>query len=394
MGSTLSKNESERTDSPSSVRYLVSVLERRIHSGQYPHGQWLPTERTLCEEFALGRPAVRQAIGELERRRLVRRSARHRPVVWRDDSGTARSVLPTNGRKSIGLWISGDPSDPGPMAMTRSILQALPSEQYRLVMTCPQNESRISAVQAEAQVLHRLATDDDCAGLILWYLGGSANTPALEAFRAQGKPLVFVDRKPPTGFEADYVGVQNTTAAMEAVQHLLSQGHRDIAHITNAEGTSAVIERHLGYEQALQAVGIPFRPDLVLSSDLIPNDEAGEQQHWRQVAARFLALPSPPTAAFAVNDYTASRFIRALRENAVRVPDDVAVIGFDNSERWRHQEAPFMSSVSQPFEQIGAEAVSLLRERLEGTPGTTYRHVLMNAPLVVRQSSEQQRSQV
>jgi DNA-binding LacI/PurR family transcriptional regulator len=394
MGSDLlTGKKSERTDTPSSVRYLVAVLEERIRSGQYPQGQWLPPQRPHGEEFALGRAAVRQAISELESRCLVRRSARHRPVVWQEDDikRPAASTSEPRNRKSIALWISGDPSDPGPVAMTRSILQALPGDQYRLILTCPQDEAQINAVQAEAQTLHRLAVDDDCTALILWYLGGSANIPALEEFRAQGKTLLFVDRKPPSGFDADYVGIQNQIAAADAVRYLISRGHRNIVHITNTEPASAVAEREAGYRQALSEAGIGLWSEFVLRSDLFWKDAVEEQEHWSDLVKRFLSLPGPPTAVFAVNDYTASRFIRALRSSGRRVPEDVAVIGFDNSERWRHTETPFITSLSQPFEQIGTEAVKLLRERLEGPPSNTYRHVLMNASLVVRKSSEHDR---
>jgi DNA-binding LacI/PurR family transcriptional regulator len=99
------------------------------------------------------------------------------------------------------------------------------------------------------------------------------------------------------------------------------------------------------------------------------------------------SLPEPPTAVFAINDYTAWRFIQTWRSLGGKVPKDIAVVGFDNTERWSAME-PFMTSVSQPFEQIGREAAKLLLLRCDHSVTQTYRHVLLPAELVIRGSSE------
>lgn len=366
-----------------SVRYIVSVLAERIRSRHYSQGQRLPSERDLCVEFSVSRPTVRQAIDELENCNLIRRLVGHRPVVWDSEIPIVNTEVRT--RRSIALWITGNPRDLGPMAMARSIHQALTGDTYRLVMACPHGGGEEDILDSERAGLLQLADDEDIAGVIVWYLGGAKNLPALQKLRERGKLMVFVDRQPPTEIEADFVGVYNELSAFEAVQYLIQLGHRYIAHITNLEAISSVRERFAGYQKALREAGIPFRPELVYPGNLYKQIPDRDENHWNRVIDLFLQMPGPPTAVFAVNDYSAMCFVETARRRGLRVPEDVSVIGFDNSERWS-VGTPFLTSVSQPFEQMGAEAVKLLEQRLRGETTSAYRHIMLTAPLVVRTS--------
>jgi LacI family transcriptional regulator len=367
-----------------SVRYLVSILTERIRTGVYPRGQWFPSERALCAEFGVCRPTVRKAFDELESRNLLRRAARHRPIVW-DGAETEETAARATGRRSIALWVSGHPGDHGPVAMTRTIYETLAGPDYtdfRLIVACAPAGSLAESIRGEQQALRQFAEDEDIVGALIWTLGGEESREALEAFRQRGKPLIFVDRQPPRGFEADFVGVHNEYAAAEAVHHLLNQGHRYIVHITNQDPASSVQERLEGYRRALREAGEPYRPELVLPGEFRDSDP---DRYWRELVRTYRRLPGPPTAVFAVNDYAANRFIQALREGGLCIPEDVAVVGFDDSERWQ-SAPPFLSSVSQPFEEMGREAVHLLKERLE-YGGSTYRHLLLPTTLKIRASS-------
>jgi DNA-binding LacI/PurR family transcriptional regulator len=357
-------------------------------------------------------------------RNLIQRTAGHRPIVWNQITEVAvAEKVGTNGNsphtsvvasehdtasegvssavarttevnaQSVGLWIvannsldAGVPWDLGPIALTNGVYKGLAVHEkpLRLVMACPQGTRHTEVIQSEANALIRLAEDEDIAGAILWYLGGEDNRYALERLRSARKALVFVDREPPPGFEADFVGVHNVFAAATAVRYLIGLGHRNIVHLTNSDRASTVSERMQGYQEALRESGIAFRPEYVVQGPF--KSERDEEQIWAELIEYLRALPEPPTAAFAVNDYAAFRLIRALRSVGLRVPEDMAVVGFDDSERWSSLD-PFMTSVSQPFEQIGSEAARLLMARLSQPQVQTYRHVLLSASLVVRGSS-------
>ena len=367
-------------DHSASVEHLITVLVERIRAGVYLHGHWLPSERALSDEFSVCRPTVRQALAELENRGLLRRTARHRPVVWNTGS---HADMARHG--NIGLWVAGGPGDYGPNAIARAVGQTLGMDGPRLVVAYPYHDSQERAIRSETDTILRLAEAKDIAGLILWHLGGESNRDALETFRAQGKPLIFVDRRPPLGFDADYVGVDNHQAAADAVRHLIRLGHRHIVHITNSDHASSVRERLDGYRTALEEARIPYRPEYVLNSDFFVMASSDQARHWSHIVAEFLNLPDHPTAVFALNDYSAFSMLYALRDAGKRVPEDVALVGFDDSDRWWSRR-PFMTSISQPFENIGVEAVCLLQERLTAGGGS-YRHILLPAPLVIRESS-------
>lgn len=376
--------DSEMLKSPS-VSHIVAVIEEHIQTGKYPDGRWLPSERELADAFGVSRITVRSAVAELEARNLVVRSPRCRPLVRRALTTPAVPSIERSERsqKNLVFWNWTGPGDPGGAAMTRGIQHALDPEEYRLIVSGPDRESPDSVLRSEKRFLERVASDPDIAGVILWYLGGRANIPALQTLRDAGKPMVFIDRRPPAGFDADYVGMDNEMAAREVVRHLIRQGHTRIAHLTNQEHASTVAERLRGYQRALEEAGLPFRPELV-----VPHTETvqGRPEVSRELLETLIGLPQPPTAVFAVNDYAALHFITALRAHGLRVPEDMAVAGFDGLERWWPGE-PFLTTAMQPFDRMGEQALELLLRRITGDPPTIYQHIMLDAPLKVHAST-------
>lgn len=375
---------SPRTDpscSPAAA-FIAETLAERIRAGRYRAGERLPAERGLAEEFRVSRATFRQALAELERRGLLRREPGCRPLV----AGEAARPAARAGRRSIGLWIPSNPNNFGGAMTTRGVQGALDPAAYRLVIGGMSGIGFDAAIRSEAEALLRMAEDEDIAGIILWYLGDRTNLPALAAVRAAGIPLVFVDRRPPAGFEADHVGVENEFSAREVVSHLVSLGHRRIAHLTNADPASTVVERLAGYRQALAAAGLPLRPEWVLTAPFVRPGSDHYPPAYAEIVDRLLALPERPTAVFAVNDYHALSLSEALRERGLAVPGDMAVAGFDDVERWSPGRS-FLTSARQPFEQMGAAAAKLMLARLEGEPQNNTRHILLHAPLVAREST-------
>lgn len=380
----MSRRASHKLVSPSVV-VIANTLRERMLLGEYRENSWLPTERELAEEFGVSRTIVRRAIEELERQGLVVRSPRCRPVVRRNSPS---SSLSERRRLTLGLWLWPSATFPGASATLRGIYKTLDANRYRLVIESPVDTEWRQVVRSEVQFLERITHDRDVAGAILWYLGGEANLPALQNARAAGIPLVFLDRRPPEGFPADYVGVDNRYAAAQVVHHLISRGHRHIAHITNVDNASTVHERLQGYRDALQEAGIPFRPELVLTETGSP--EAGYQSVYEALATQLLQLPGPPTAVFCVNDMLALRLVDALRDRGVRVPEEVAVAGFDGLERWL-PGTPFLTTANQPFERIGEWATRLLLQRIEEGDKGVYQQVILEAPLSIHASTRPSR---
>ena len=364
------------------VHHIADSLEQRIVQGLYQSGQRLPTERSLAEEFQVSRILVRSAIKEIERRELVTCAAGCRPVVRGVHQLSQRSA-PVAARRSLALWAWPSPAWQGSIMIVKGIRQTLDHDDFRIVLESAIGDTFDDLLQSEDQFLRRIGNDHDIEGVILWYLGGSRNRPALEALRAKNVPMVFLDRLPPMGFEADFVGVDNVRAADQVVKHLIARGNRSIAHVTNLDTASTIMERYAGYCRAMERAQLPVRNELFVR-DSLTGDRA---ESTVAVLENLLALPDPPTAIFAVNDEVAFRVMAALRTLGKRIPEDVAVAGFDGVEHWR-PEAPFLTTACQPFEQMGAKAVDLLLERISVGATGSYRHVLLEAPLHIGGSTQ------
>lgn len=370
--------------------HIAEAIETRIRSGLYRQGHWLPTERILAEEFNVSRSTLRQAIVALEERNLVQRAAGCRPLIRMDSpagigSEEKRPDVRVE-RRSIGLWITGDPTDRGGAMTMRGVQRALNSDTFRLVVGNPLSPDQERCIQDEARSLTGLARDTDIAGIILWYLGGAVNLPVLESLRAAKIPLVFLDRLPPEGFDGDFVGIDNKHASAEITEHLISHGHTRIAYVSTLEQASTVVERMAGYRSALAHAGIHFDRKLVFNFAEPDAAETQKRKSVDEILDRVLAMPERPTAIMAVNDHTAFQILRGLQARGVHISQEIAVAGFDDVERWTLGH-PVLTTVSQPFERMGMTAVRLLLRRLELGEKSPFRHVLLDACVTVREST-------
>lgn len=371
------------------VQYIAQVLEERVHTGVYPAGFRLPSERTLADEFGVSRVIIRQVIEEVERRGLLHRLARCRPIIRdiKENGGSITEETPdkesvSSVRRGIAVWLWPGLNSPSAAMIIRGIRQALPPRSFRLLLESPLDTREAFYVRSEAEFLHRVAEDHDVAGVLLWYLGGEENIPALQHIRQSGIPMVFLDREPPHGFEADYVGVDNLRAAEIATRHLISLGHRRILHVTNSERVSTVMERLRGYERAMERAGLSIRPEWIIRDEGgKPDDPEYGQRLVHQAVLSLLRSDEPPTAVFCVNDFEAFFLLDALKQAGVHVPEQISVMGFDGMERWRPGR-PTLSTVWQPFDRVGECAVERLLYRLENGTQTPVRHQILDVELI------------
>lgn len=168
-------------------------------------------------------------------------------------------------------------------------------------------------------------------------------------------PIVLINSIHP-GLPVDTITPANREGSMLAMQYLLDKGHRRILYAT-CSGRETLRTRHNTYRDMLAYAGIPYDPALVIEVPISHVDTTHAVMH------EFLSQ-SPPhfTAAFCVNDYAALAFIRALRENGYRVPDDVSVVGFDDMSMVAFTDPP-VTTVRIECEEIGARAVRELLAR-------------------------------
>jgi LacI family transcriptional regulator len=166
-----------------------------------------------------------------------------------------------------------------------------------------------------------------------------------------GFPVVLIDdqhQRP----DMPCVGVDNRVGAAAAVRHLLHLGYRQIAHIQGPPQYQCSQERYEGYQQALAEAGLTINPAHVLQGDF-------QVASGRACASQVLSLTERPSAIFAANDHMAWGVLEYAEEQGLRIPEDVAVVGFDDTPPSRHKHPP-LTTIRQPFQEMGQRAAELL----------------------------------
>jgi LacI family transcriptional regulator len=204
-------------------------------------------------------------------------------------------------------------------------------------------------------------------------------------FRRRQLPLVLVDMYHP---EFDSITVNNQAGAYLAAQHLIRLGHRRLAMITGHLDCAPAQHRHRGFKKALHEAGIPVSEDLLISSDSLPGEAVrvndGFNKDTGYLAMRqLLALNGKrPTGVFIASDIQAMGAMKAVQESGLRVPHDLAIVGFDDIEL---AEYAGLTTMRQPMFQMGEHAVERLMALIDD-PNAPRQHQRIGTELVIRES--------
>jgi LacI family transcriptional regulator len=241
---------------------------------------------------------------------------------------------------------------------------------YRVLLCNSEGDLRLERAYIEDLVAHRVE------GLLLAPANDETRHSIFPLLRG-GFPLVLLDRSLPDS-DCDLVVSDSVTGARRMTEHLIAVGHRSIAHLTDADDTSTGRDRLQGYREALSAAGIAPRDDLVFRTTV---DRLGGYR----AAQEALALDPRPSAIFAVNNMTAVGAMQALRERGLAVPEDMALVCFDDVEHLAVL-SPFLTVVDQPAETLGSLGAQLLLERIAGKAGQRSRRIVLQTDLILRRS--------
>jgi LacI family transcriptional regulator len=241
---------------------------------------------------------------------------------------------------------------------------------YRVLLCNSEGDLRLEREYIEDLVSHRVE------GLLIAPASDHSRHSVFPLLR-RNFPVVLLDRALPD-LDCDLIVSDSASGARRLVEHLIAIGHRDIAHLTDADDTSTGRERLKGYREALEAAGIPYRDELVFRTTV---DQIGGYRAAQQV----LSLEQLPTAIFTVNNMTVVGAMRALRERGLAVPEDMALVCFDDVEHLAVL-SPFLTVIDQPAETFGSLGAQLLLERISGKAGPRSRRIVLQTDLVVRSS--------
>ncbi len=220
-------------------------------------------------------------------------------------------------------------------------------------------------------------------GLLLSISRETTNFDHIESIISKGLPIVFYDRMY-TNPNTSKVIVDDYVGAKEAVLHLIEQGFKRIAHLEAAPGLQIAVDRKRGYIDALKENNIPVKENMIIEC---PN---GSLEDGKKATKKLLSLASPPDAIFANNDLLAMGAMLSIKENGLKIPEDIALMGFSN---WFFSQLldPPLSSVDQPGFEMGQEAARLLirqiemkdKDQFEVQPETK----ILKTRLIIRESS-------
>jgi LacI family transcriptional regulator len=215
-------------------------------------------------------------------------------------------------------------------------------------------------------------------GVLLVPAGGSGG--GVGFLQGHGVPVVLIDRIIP-GYQMDVVRGDSVQGSYVLTRLLLDLGHRTIAILAGPAGVSTAGERVRGYRMALAEAGID--PDA--SPNLIINGNYSQAGGYEMAQAALQAYPRP-TALFACNNFIAVGAYHALRSMGLRVPEDVALVGFDDLATSVAIE-PFLTAAAQPAYEMGRRATELLLARLAGSGPADCQDVILPVQIIVRRSS-------
>lgn len=287
--------------------------------------------------------------------------------------GLSRSATQT-----IGVVIA-DITSPFFAKFLRHVELALSSKGYSLIL-CNTYENPEREL-ANLRALQEQRVD----GILITPTG--TQQEVYQQFEKTSTPVVYVDRLP-AGAPGSFVGTDNSKSALEATQYLLELGHSSVGLLISKNRTSAMDARIHGYRMALEEHGLQGDAMYIAECD----DDVGSAA----VATReLMKVGEPPTALIAGSHFATVGALKACHELAIRIPEDLSLVCFDNSS-WTEVMNPPLTAVQKPIEQLAHVAVETLLASIEGKqlrqknhqppePLPTS-HVLVEASLVIRAS--------
>jgi len=225
------------------------------------------------------------------------------------------------------------------------------------------------------QRAQRIVDEGRCGMIVVTSAFGDA---PLEAFRRRGIPVVVIDPLNPPSEDVVSIGSTDWAGGKDATTHLLELGHRRIAYLGGPDNVECNQARLHGYLAALRSHDVPVQDDYIIAGTFAAD-------HGARGLDALLRLDRPPTAIFAGNDTIALGVLAEARRRNIQVPEQLSVVGFDGTSK-AEESVPALTSVAQPFQEIGRAALRTVLRQLRGEVPDS-RRVELATHLVVREST-------
>jgi GntR family transcriptional regulator of arabinose operon len=323
---------------------IAAILKERITGGLWPSGSGLPSEKALCAEFDVSRGTVRQALQTLENEGMLRREQGRGTFVHFNNT----SADTTQARRMA--FIVPYVRDSSVPTILVGFQQVAEENNFSVIFNYVNNDP-----DQQERVIQKLV-GENVAGIAL-YPVDSEDITIVDTLRRVRFPIVMIDRYL-RGISTDYVMSDHFGGAIRSTHYLFDLGHTRVGFVTWLSPAVSLEHRLLGYTQALAERRAPLAERLICRVNGYPIVDVSPLHTYLQGADR-------PTAILAANDQIAAGIYRAASSIGLRIPDDVSVMGFDNLDLSPHLDPP-LTTMAQPFLQIGQTAANLLLRRVGG----------------------------
>ena len=258
-------------------------------------------------------------------------------------------------------------------SVIQNIEEVLNDKGYNIIIT-QSNESYNKECDSIDTLLY---TQVD--GIIASMANETVDLSYYEKIKSKGIPLILFDRGE-NDLNVDYIGIDDYDSSHLIVEHLVKQGCKRIAHIGGYKRTRIFNNRIRGYEDALQKHNLPLDKELLTESGLTIED-------GRAKMLQLLKLKSRPDAVYVAGDYAALGALQILKEQNIKIPEDIALVGFGN-EPFTDMVTPRITSVNQHSAEIGKQAAKAFLKYVDNDNiEQSLNKIILNAELVIRDSS-------
>jgi len=355
----------DKTELPKYQQIKDYILDQ-INKRKLAANDRIPSETELSKELGYSVITVRRALSELVNEGVIYRIQGKGSFV----AEKKEPVIKSNeiSRRLVAFILACNEAYDGSfMQMTRGMQSYLNKHGYSLIIEYTDHD-----IEKEKEILERLASSG-ISGLIIFSINPDENAEAIMNLKKKNIPFVLLDRYVDE-FPTNYVASDNFDGAYNAVQHLIEQGHTRIAFLGYQFFLSSEKDRYKGYVKAMENAGIQNPDNLVFQNAHNSYDKIIQRINNREI-----------TAVLAVNDTLAIDFIKVCMENSIKVPDDVAVMGFDDIDSAKYQRVP-LSTVKQYFQKMGHEAARVLIHSIRD-PELGSSKILLPVKVICREST-------
>jgi DNA-binding LacI/PurR family transcriptional regulator len=353
----------DKKRSPLHVQIRNDIISK-IDSGEWAPGTKLDKELDLAASYGVSRITIRQALSDSARSGYIERVKRRGSVVT-----DKKPPMPDNG------WIAMITYDPFNYLVQETLAgaeSALAPCGLGLRMYTTNNSPERTEKVVEQSV------EEGAKGLFVFMPEDTTYSPAIHSLKRKGFPVCLFDR-PLKQLTTDCVMTDHVEGGFIATSHLIDRCHRRIGFVSGVDlsRTYPAGARYEGYRSAMELANLPIDKNFVITGQ-------SADMTWVTILQEALLQPTRPTALFAVNDIVAAIILQTASSLGLRVPDDLAIVGFDNTDVVSKFHVP-LTTVEQPFKEIGSTAISLLLERIGGRASISW--VILPPKLVIRTSS-------